>query len=67
MLLQHMCLQMHLAATLSYTGQRQRLNMLSEASYLKSANTPGTALDTNTLLAMYANGDYIGTTQKALT
>ena len=36
--------------------QRQRLNMLSEmTSYLKSANTPGTALDANTLLAMYAN------------
>ena len=43
-------------STVSYTGQRQRLNMLSEmTSYLKSANTPGTALDANTLLAMYAN------------
>ena len=45
--------------TVSYTGQRQRLNMLSEmTSYLKSANTPGTALDAATLLAMYANDGY---------
>ena len=43
-------------STVSYTGQRQRLNMLSEmTTYLKSANSPGTALDANTLLAMYAN------------
>ena len=43
-------------STVSYNGQRQRLNMLSEmTTYLKSANTPGTALDANTLLAMYAN------------
>jgi hypothetical protein len=45
--------------TVSYTGQRQRLNMLSEmTTYLKSANTPGTALDAETLLAMYANDGY---------
>ena len=43
-------------STVSYNGQRQRLNMLSEmTTYLKSSNTPGTALDANTLLAMYAN------------
>ncbi|HCC63759.1 MAG TPA: hypothetical protein DEP62_00980, partial [Flavobacteriales bacterium] len=46
-------------STVSYTGQRQRLNMLSEmTTYLKSANTPGTALNANTLLAMYANDGY---------
>tara|TARA_B100001564_G_scaffold168653_2_gene141698 strand:+ start:3708 stop:4907 length:1200 start_codon:yes stop_codon:yes gene_type:complete len=46
-------------STVSYNGQRQRLNMLSEmTSYLKSANNPGTALDANTLLAMYANDGY---------
>ena len=43
-------------STVAFNGQRQRLNMLSEmTTYLKSANTPGTALDDNTLLAMYAN------------
>ena len=46
-------------STVSYNGQRQRLNMLSEmTTYLKSANTPGTALDANTLLAMFANDGY---------
>ena len=45
--------------TVSFTGQRQRLNMLSEmTSYLKSANNPGTALEASTLLAMYANDGY---------
>ena len=45
--------------TVSYDGQRQRLNMLSEmTSYLKDANTPGVALDASTLLAMYANDGY---------
>ena len=44
---------------MSYTGQRQRLNMLSEmTSYLKSANIPGTALMQLLLLAMYANDGY---------
>ena len=45
--------------TVSYTGQRQRLNMLEEMTvYLKSANTPGTAIDASVLLAMYANEGY---------
>ena len=39
--------------TVSYTGQRQRLNMLSEmTTYMKSANTPGTAIEASVLLAM---------------
>ena len=46
-------------STVSYTGQRQRLNMLSEmTTYLKSANTPGTAIEASVLLAMYANDGY---------
>ena len=46
-------------STVSYTGQRQRLNMLSEmTTYLKSANTPGTAIEASVLLAMYANNGY---------
>ena len=45
--------------TVSYTGQRQRLNMLSEmTTYMKSANTPGTAIEASVLLAMYANDGY---------
>ena len=46
-------------STVSYSGQHQRLNMLSEmVTYMKSANTPGTAIDASTLLAMYANEGY---------
>jgi hypothetical protein len=46
-------------STVSFDGQRQRLNMLSEmTSYLKTSNTPGTALDAATLLSMYANDGY---------
>ena len=45
--------------TVNFDGQRERLNMLSEmTSYLKTSNTPGTALDASTLLAMYANDGY---------
>lgn len=40
----------------SYSGQTQRIGMLAELkSYMKSANTSGTALDANRLAAMYAN------------
>ena len=46
-------------STVSFDGQRQRLNMLSEmTTYLKTSNTPGTALDAATLLSMYANDGY---------
>ncbi|UTW63237.1 DUF4856 domain-containing protein [bacterium SCSIO 12741] len=42
--------------SVSYSGQTNRLDMLSEmTSYLKSANTPGTSLDATKLLNMYAN------------
>lgn len=40
----------------SYDGQTQRLDMLSEIkSYLQSANTPGVTLDADRLKAMYEN------------
>ena len=40
----------------NYNGQTQRLGMLNELqAYMKSANTAGTALDVNRLIAMYAN------------
>ena len=40
----------------NYSGQTQRLGMLNELQdYMKSANTAGTALDVNRLLAMYSN------------
>ena len=46
-------------STVSYGGKHQRLNMLSEmVTYMKSANTPGTAIDASTLMAMYANDGY---------
>ncbi|MBL4706346.1 MAG: DUF4856 domain-containing protein [Flavobacteriales bacterium] len=45
--------------TVSYNGQQQRLEMLSEiVTYLKTANTAGTALDAPTLVTMYANSGY---------
>ena len=47
-------------STVSYSGQHQRLNMLDEmVDYMKTANTPGTAVDANTLLAMYANDGHV--------
>ena len=46
--------------TVNYTGQHQRLNMLSEImTYLHSANTAGTALEIETLLDMYSNDGYV--------
>jgi hypothetical protein len=46
-------------STVSFDGQRQRLNMLSEMTvYLKTSNTPGTALDAATLISMYGNDGY---------
>ncbi|MFK8036832.1 MAG: DUF4856 domain-containing protein [Crocinitomicaceae bacterium] len=49
-------------STVSFSGQTQRLEMLSEiTSYLKSANTPGTSVDAQTLKDMYANNGYAWT------
>lgn len=46
-------------STVSINGQAQRLEMLSEMSaYLTTGNTPGTALDAQTLLDMYANNGH---------
>ena len=43
-------------ANVSYSGQTQRLSMLNELkSYMKTANTMGTALDADRMKAMYAN------------
>ena len=45
--------------TVSYSGQHQRLNMLSEmSSYLKTANDEGVSVDADVLKDMYANEDY---------
>ncbi|MDE0870222.1 MAG: DUF4856 domain-containing protein [Candidatus Poseidoniaceae archaeon] len=45
--------------TVSIDGQKQRQYMLSEmTSYMKSANTPGVAIDGSVLLSMYANDGY---------
>lgn len=45
--------------TVSYNGQQQRLEMLSEmANYLKTANTAGTSLDATILKNMYSNSGY---------
>lgn len=43
-------------STVSFNGQVQRLAMLSEmVTYMKTANTLGTAISTDTLKGMYAN------------
>lgn len=45
--------------TVNYSGQKERLDMLSEmVVYLKSANTKGTVLDAAILKKMYANDGY---------
>jgi hypothetical protein len=45
--------------TVSYNGQEQRLEMLSEiTTYLKTSNTAGTGLNLTTLGNMYANSSY---------
>lgn len=54
-------------STVSYNGQQQRLEMLSEIStYLKTANTAGTSVDGVTLANMYANSGYTWTDADAL-
>ncbi|MBD81209.1 MAG: DUF4856 domain-containing protein [Crocinitomicaceae bacterium] len=46
------------ASTVSFSGQTDRMNMLDEmVTYLKTANTPGTALDADKLKNMYANAN----------
>jgi hypothetical protein len=45
--------------TVSFDGQKQRQYMLAEmTTYMKSANTPGVAVDGSVLLSMYANDGY---------
>ncbi len=45
--------------TVSFSGQTQRLEMLSEiTTYMKTANTAGTAVDFDVLKSMYANDSY---------
>jgi len=46
-------------STVSFGGQQQRLEMLSEITkYLKTANTAGTSLDATQLKNMFANSGY---------
>ncbi len=48
--------------TVSYNGQEQRLEMLSEMSaYIKGTNTAGVSVDATTLANMYANSGYTWT------
>ncbi len=45
--------------TVDFNGQQQRLDMLSElTTYMKTANTAGTAVSAQTLKDMYANSGY---------
>lgn len=45
--------------TVNFNGQQQRLEMLSEmTTYMKTANTPGTAIETSILIEMYANNGH---------
>lgn len=45
--------------TVDYTGQMQRLNMLSEmVTYMKLANTPGTSIEAQTIKNMFANENH---------
>ncbi len=47
------------ASTVSYNGQQQRLEMLSEMTvYMKTGNTVGTTLSASQLKDMYANNSY---------
>ena len=46
-------------STVSYTGQHQRLNMLTElVTYMKLANTVGVSIDEAVLHSMFANDSY---------
>jgi len=47
------------ASTVNYSGQKKRLNMLTEmTNYMKTANTPGNVLDAAKLKQMYANNAF---------
>ncbi len=49
-------------STVSFNGQQQRLEMLGEmTTYMKTANTAGTAVSAQTLKDMYANNGYTWT------
>ncbi len=53
--------------TVSFGGQQQRLDMLSEmVTYMKTANTAGTAVSAQTLKDMYANSGYTWTDANSL-
>lgn len=54
-------------STVSFEGQQQRLDMLSEmVVYMKSANTLGNSVDATTLKNMYANNGYTWTDANGL-
>ena len=54
-------------STVSFSGQQQRLDMLSEMStYMKTANTQGTFVDAQQLKDMYANNGYTWTDANGL-
>lgn len=54
-------------STVSYSGQHQRLDMLSEIStYMKTANTQGVFVDAQQLKDMYANNGYTWTDANSL-
>lgn len=49
-------------STVSFSGQQERLEMLSEmVTLMKTANTQGTTVDAATLKSMYANNGYTWT------
>ncbi|CAG5076283.1 DUF4856 domain-containing protein [Parvicella tangerina] len=54
-------------STVSYSGQFQRLDMLSEMiTYMKTANTQGVFVDAQTLKDMYENNSYTWTDNNSL-
>ncbi|WP_306643926.1 DUF4856 domain-containing protein [Sanyastnella coralliicola] len=57
------CFERNGNATVNYSGQIARLNQLEEmTTYMKTANTSGTAVDAAVLLDMFNNGDGNGST-----
>ncbi len=54
-------------STVSFSGQKERLDMLSEmVAYMKTANTAGTAVNAQTLKDMYSNTGYTWTDLNSL-
>lgn len=54
-------------STVSFSGQKIRLDMMSEmTTYMKTANTAGTAVSATTLKDMYANNGYTWTDASGL-